>query len=224
MTGPKRGFETFGTRTGASAAAEKAGRQQAAGAIQKKERRQNMYIKHYPTDECLSEAYFKYLNSVACRQANPFSSTFWLELRDWLTSESSRAEECQKADGYRAQLAPYRLRRVNLIAESWRVARVFDHTVQLCLSNVRLAHVYGQPVGCAPNVPIAHINLLVSNRWFGRIAPSQDEGLSVIGMLYEYVSSKNQRNIGIMGVAVMPRSRKVTEVRPMLALGEDYAA
>lgn len=185
-----------------------------------------MYIQNFLTEQSLSEAYHEYLNPVACRQANPYSDTFWLDLKDWLTSVSNEAEEYQKADNYRDELSPYRLHRVNLIAESWCVSKVFEHTIQLCLSNVRLSHVYGKPIGCAPNVPIDHINLLVSSYWFGRIVPSQDKGLSVNGMLYEYVSSKNQRNIGIMGVAVMPlpQSRKAEQVRTTPELGENYAA
>lgn len=175
------------------------------------------------TDGGLSEVYHDFINPVACCRANPYSSTFWREMSDWLEYVSKQAEGYQKAIKYRDQLSPYRLRRVNLIADYWNVANVFDNTVQLCLTNVHLAHVYDQAVGCAPNVFIDHIHILVSKFWLDRIAPAQDEGLSVNGMLYEYVNSKSRRNIGIMGVAVMPRNRKAAGERAMPEPGE-YAA
>lgn len=201
----------------------------------KHKRKITMYIKKFlgssnaaraarSTGKSLNEAYQDFLNPFACQQANPYSNTFWTELKCWLKSISQKAEEYPKTANYREQLAPYCLHQVHLVAESWHVAEVFDETVRLCLEDVRLAHVRGRSVGCAPNVFMDHMNLMVSSSWFNRVAPSPNEGICVNGILYEYVNSGNERNIGIMGVAVMPRNRKTAAAKPLSGSVEEYAA
>ena len=157
----------------------------------------------------LSEAYLDFLNPAACREVNPCGRTFWPDLRDRLEAVSIQAEGFQKSDCYRAQLKPYLLRRVYLTARTWQVAGTPGKgLMRLCLWDVRLTHVYGPSVGESPNVYMDHVNITVSSSWYDRVRPNRDESLAVNGMLYEYADSRGRRNIGVVAVAVMPRSRR----------------
>ena len=163
----------------------------------------------FGTDGSLSEAYLDFLNPAACQDVNPCGRTFWPDLRDKLAAASEQVEGFQRSNRYRIQLEPYLLRRVHLTAGTWQVDGAPRKGLMcLCLSDVRLAHVYGPTMGESPDVYVDHIHITVSSSWYDRVRPDRSEALAVNGMLYEYADRRGRRNVGVIAVAVMPRSRK----------------
>lgn len=158
----------------------------------------------------LSDGYFAHLNPSACQNVNPCSKTFWQDLTDWLTPMSKSAADYPKNIGYRKQLAPYILQRVNLIAKGWRInsARSHGDAVWLTLTDVRLALVPGTNAAEQPKGFAKHMNIKVSAALIKRLNLDPAGELSIHGTLYEYVNSKNKRNIAVWPVALYPRRRR----------------
>lgn len=159
----------------------------------------------------------KFLNSAACQRINPFRPNFWLDLKSWLAPISRQAASYPKAPSYRRRLEPYLLQRVTITAGSWWIyhnnksnGRLF-----LALKNVRLTHAYDnkKKVWAFPNITINHMNVEVSSLWYRAIlacGTPYGAPLTVTGMLYEYTSSKNTRNIGILPILLEPKVLPLT--------------
>lgn len=157
----------------------------------------------------LTEPQLEFLNSDACQHVNPYVQNFWPELTGWLAAASEPAGALPKAYSYRCALEPHLFQQVHMLAKTWTIKETPDAgRVRLLLEDVRLTNVRGSHVGKAPNAAVDHMNIWVSTAWFNRVAPAIDEPLALDGVLYEYASSKQVRNIGILPVLVMPLSRK----------------
>lgn len=155
----------------------------------------------------LTEPQMTFLNSDACRDVNPYSSSFWSDLQEKLTTVTQEAKAFPKAADYRCALEPHLLRRVYLTAASWYIRDVADGRIRLLLKDVRLSGVCGG-WAAAPRAATDHMNIWVSAAWFNLVIPAQDEPLVLSGVLHEYAGVKQVRNIGIWPVLVMPLSRK----------------
>lgn len=157
----------------------------------------------------LTEPQLEFLNSDACQHVNPYAQNFWSELTGWLAAASKPAGTLPKAYSYRYALEPYLLQRVHMLAKTWTITETPDDgRIRLLLEDVRLNNVRGSYVGKAPNAAVDHMNIWVSIAWFNRVIPAIDEPLVLDGVLHEYASSKQVRNIGVLPILVMPLSRK----------------
>lgn len=163
----------------------------------------------------LSEAQMDFLNPEAVRSVNPYSHFFWQEILDWLEGLSDQANAYPKAAAYRDALVPYLLRKVHMTAHTWSVKEVSeDGRIRLLLKDVCLTNVFDRRVGKAPRVLVDHMNIWVGADWMNRVAPDILEPLALDGVLYEYICGGETRNIGILPVLVMPRSRMVRGKTP----------
>lgn len=160
----------------------------------------------------IPEQQLKFLNPGACRYVNPCSETFWKDLKAWLSPISYQAACYPKALSYRYRLEPYLLRRVTMIAKSWKLQSTNESNglLRLTLMDVRLSHVYSNSIGAAPNITVDHMNVWVSQAWMNLLPAygiqAYGSALTVTGILYEYVSSKNNtRNIGILPILLEPK-------------------
>lgn len=159
----------------------------------------------------LTKPQLKFLNSEACQQVSPYNKKFWPKLTAWLTSASKQAEGLPKAQNYRCALEPYLLQRVYMLARTWEIKEISEDNerFRLLLRDVCLTHARGDSIGVTPNVVIDHMNIWVSSHWLNSVIPADNDPLVLNGVLYEYANAKQTRNIGIMPVLVMPRSRKL---------------
>lgn len=172
-------------------------------------------------DSRLNEAHLAFLNPASCQYVNPYSKTFWQDMKAWLSPISSQAETHPKASDYRCALEPYLLRRVHMTAETWSIQEVCQGRGQLrlLLQDVRLSHVHDGFIGAAPGAVIDHMNVWVSTAWLNRVIPDPCAPLAVDGILYEYIS-KQTRNIAVLPVLLAPISRKVGTFRGTCAPAE----
>lgn len=159
----------------------------------------------------------KFLNSAAVQCVDTSSPTFWPDLNAWLSSVSRQAASYPKAQFYRRQLEPYLLRRVTITAGSWKVCRnnKSNDLLYLSLKDVRLTHAYDnkKKVWAFPNIAVNHMNIKVSSLWYRAILACgvpYGAPLTITGMLYEYVSSKNTRNIGVLPILLEPKVLPLT--------------
>lgn len=157
----------------------------------------------------LTKPQFAFLNSEACQDVSPYNKNFWPKMTDWLTSVSKQTEGLPKAQNYRCALEPYLFQRVYMTADAWSIQDIRDDRIRLVLRGVRLTNVYDNRVGAAPNITVDHMNIWVSLEWFNCVVPAQSDPLVLKGVLYEYVSAKRTRNIGVLPVLLTPRSRKL---------------
>lgn len=153
----------------------------------------------------------KFLNPSACQYVNPCSKTFWPDLENWLSPISHQAASYPRAGFYRRKLKPYLLQRVTMTAKHWSLQGTHESNGLLCLTlkDVRLSHVYNSSVQADPNIIVDHMYVWISPTWMN-LLPSYghqvyDAPLSITGILYEYVSSKNIRNIGILPILLEPK-------------------
>lgn len=158
----------------------------------------------------LSEPQLEFLNPGACQYVNPYSKTFWQDMKAWLSPISNQAANYPKSPYYRHALEPYLLRRVTITAESWHVQGIseFNGQLRLVLENVCLSHVHSNRIGAAPGIFVDHLNVWVSTLWLNHVAPDPIEPLTITGLLYEYVS-KNTRNISVLPILLAPKNRKI---------------
>lgn len=158
----------------------------------------------------LSEPQLEFLNPGSCQYVNPYSKTFWQDMKDWLSPISNQAARYPKSEAYRDALEPYLLREVTMTARSWRILDIdaFSGQLRLVLEDVRLSHVYSSSVGAAPGTIVDHMNVWVSPSWLHHVDPDPSEPLIINGVLYEYVS-KGIRNISVLPVLLAPRSREI---------------
>lgn len=163
----------------------------------------------------LSEPQLKFLNPGACQYVNPCSRTFWQDLKNWLSPISRQAASYPKAQSYRQELEPYLLRRVIMTAGSCRALPDKcgnSGLIHLLLTDVRLSHVYSNSVGSSPDAAVDHLNIWVSPSVFASLRRPDNTlpSLTISGVLYEYASSKSTRptrNIAVLPILLMPRSR-----------------
>lgn len=158
----------------------------------------------------LNKVQLEFLNSEACQYVSPYSRTFWQDMKKWLAALSVQAADYPKSDTYRSALEPYLLQRVHMLARTWHPQEINDYEqLHLLLTDVCLTHVHRDSIGATPNVVVDHMHIWVSTRWFNHVRPDSLEPLVLNGVLYEYVSTKQTRNINIMPALIMPRSRKI---------------
>ena len=171
----------------------------------------------------LTEPQLKYLNPGVCKHVSPYSENFWQDMKNWITPISKQhSASYPKAPSYRHELEPYLLRKVTMTAGFWRIRDIdkVSGLLHLVLTDVRLSHVYSNSVGSSPNIAVDHLNVWVSPSWLNRACAVPGTPLTVSGILYEYVSSKNTRNIGIIPILLMPKGqaagsrRKHSTARP----------
>ena len=169
----------------------------------------------------LTEPQQEFFNQACCPYVNltePYSGTFWQDMKNWITPISNRAKAYPKAHTYREQLERYLLRRVTIRAGSWKIIELnkTNGLLRLVLTDVVLKHVYSNRVGSSPNIPIGHLNVWVSPSWMNHVTPAPEAPLMVQGFLYEYVSSRKVRNIGILPVLLIPQhtNPRVRRKRP----------
>ena len=159
----------------------------------------------------ISGAQLKFLNPGACQHVNPYSKTFWPDLKTWLSPISSEAAAYPKAKAYRHKLEPYLLQKVTMTAAHWNLKSTNDANglLRLILTDVRLSHVYSNSVQADPNIIVSHIHVWVSPTWMNLLPAFghqvYDAPLTVTGILYEYVSAKGIRNIGILPILLEPK-------------------
>lgn len=156
----------------------------------------------------LTEPQLEFLNPSACQHVSPYNRNFWPELASWLAAESQNAVDLPCAQSYRKALEPYLLRRVHMTADTWRVRDCGKGCIRLLLQNVRLTHVHGSAVGDKLDTTLDHLNIWVSPAWFNHARPVPGDPLALDGVLYQYASARQTRNIGLLPVLVMPESRK----------------
>lgn len=170
------------------------------------------YRKEQSRELSLSVTQMKFLNPAACQYVNPYSKTFWSDLKNWLSDISSQSADYPKARHYRSQLAPHLLKKVTIIADSWELADTKDPNglLHLELYNLRLLCAYGKEGYTIPNIAISHMHIWVSKAWMNLLpaygAQAYGGQLTVTGTLYEYVSAKGTRNIGVMPILLEPEN------------------
>lgn len=156
----------------------------------------------------LTEPQLEFLNPCSCRQVSPYNPDFWPELRNKLSGDSQAVQDLPKAAGYRSALEPHLFQRVHMTAKTWSVRACGGNQVHLVLQNLRLTHVHNGSLGASPGIALDHLNAWVSPLWFNRVIPVWGEPLALDGMLYEYATSSNTRNIGFLPVLLMPKNRR----------------
>lgn len=157
----------------------------------------------------LTEPQIEFLNPCTCRYVSPYSLTFWSELRSKLCAYSKTIQELPKADGYRSILEPYLFQRVHMTARTWSVHGLGDNQIHLVLQDILLTGIHGDTIGSAPGIVLDHLNIWVSPLWLNRVVPVWGEPLLLDGIIHEYDSSRHTRNIGLLPVLIMPRTRKL---------------
>lgn len=164
----------------------------------------------------LPDFQLQFLNREACREVSPFNKHFWPELINLLSDKSQQVMELPKAACYRSSLEPYRHLRVHITAESW--AQIEDKErrpgdpIHLMLYNPRVTHVHNRPgtaVMMPSNAAVHHMHIWVSVKWMSDVSPNPVEPLVLEGVLYEYASSHQVRNIGVLPVLLTDKSRKL---------------
>ena len=188
----------------------------------REERRPDMNTKTYhrisTAQNALTEPQLLFLNSRACRYANPHSQNFWPELTAMLEKLSRQVAALPRARDYRLALEPYLLRRVHMVTDTWDFQGTGKGCARLLLHNVRLKHVYGNTVGTMPDITVSCMNIWVSTDWLNRVAPAYDEKLTLSGVLYQCADQdtdgRRTRNICLLPVLVRPLSRKLSSWTP----------
>lgn len=162
----------------------------------------------------LSVQQMKFLNPAACQYVNPYSKSFWRDMKDWLSGISSQAAAYPKDKAYRLRLAPHLLRKVTMTADSWMLMNAGDPNgmLHLMLRDIRLLCAYNEQDWTFPNIAIDHMHIWVSKAWMNLLPAYGIQAyggqLTVTGILYEYVSD-GTRNIGIMPVLLEPKNYRV---------------
>ena len=159
----------------------------------------------------ISGPQLKFLNPGACQYVNPYSETFWPDLKAWLSPISSEAAAYPKARCYRSNLKPYLLQKVTMTAAHWKLKSTDEANglLRLMLMDVRLSRVYSSRIKANPSITVDHMHVWVSPAWMN-LLPAYghqvyDAPLTVTGILYEYASSKGIRNIGILPILLEPK-------------------
>lgn len=171
----------------------------------------------YPTEQKndLPEFKLRFLNHEACREVSPYNKHFWPALAELLSDRSRKIMDLPRAEHYRSSLESYRHMRVHITAKAWSIVKddccKSGDSLHLLLKNACVTHVHNQ-TGTAvamPEAAVDHMHIWVSIRWMNRVCPNPSEPLVLEGMLYEYVSSSQTRNIGVLPVLLADNARRL---------------
>ena len=121
-----------------------------------------------------------------------------------MKTKRARESGLPRSKYYRASLAPYVGRQVQLIFDKWRVHSSEHDKVWLALENGEL--IYVKDVRGMKREPVKHMLVLTDRAWLDYNKPGHNQGVRVNGFLYEYINQKQQCvNIGIWAISITPQ-------------------